>query len=280
MSKPIVEFTKIAQSGRCCDGRVIQPEWLREMAANYSQALYTALLWPEHMRWGNNWGEVIELEARDEAGGVALYARFMPNASYSWEKQYDQKLFYSIELNFEIMQDGSAYLEGLGVTDSPASLGMRPHRFSREAGKSGQAALSFSSNIAAVKVEQPEIPPGWFRAWAARFDNIFNKFSNFSEVTMTPEEIQALFDALKAELAALDARVSALEPKVEAAESKAEEAEKTAEQAEQTAAEAMEKVEEVAEFSKRLGTMEERFAKAAPGTETPENAGNGFKPLF
>lgn len=278
MSKPIVEFTKIAQSGRCADGRFIKPEWLREAAANYSQEVYTALLWPEHLRWGNNWGEVVELEAREEEGGqVGLYARFVPNASYSWEKQYDQKLFYSMELNFEIMEDGTAYLEGLGVTDSPASLGMRPHRFSRREDDPSGTALSFSSGMPVVQFEQPDIPPGWFKAWSARFDKIFTKLSNFNEVTMTPEETQALIEAFKAEiearLAALDARLSALEPKVEAAEAKAEEAEQAAE-------EAREKAGEAAGFSERLDEMATRFAQAAPGTATPENTGEGFKPLF
>ena len=136
MSKPNLstDFVRIAQSGPCVDGREIKPEWLTQMAETYNPDTYTALLWPEHRRWAGNFGHVLELRAEDADGVVTLSGRLCPNDRYIYENTRNQGLFFSIEVTENFAQTGKAYLTGLGVTDSPASLGTSMMRFSGQGG--------------------------------------------------------------------------------------------------------------------------------------------------
>ena len=168
MAHLTTDFIKIAQVGPSVDGRFIKEEWVRDMAATYNPGTYTALLWPEHCRWFGNLGEVIELKAEpDEKGVLCLFARFKPNASYLEWNAAGQGLFYSVEVAENFAGGNQTYLEGLGVTDSPASLGMQSTRFS------ARPNTVFISNVPleppAHPSQQPDTSkeanevPGWFK---------------------------------------------------------------------------------------------------------------------
>ncbi|MGL5421918.1 MAG: GPO family capsid scaffolding protein [Serratia fonticola] len=131
-------FIRIATEGETVDKREIKAEWLVDMAETYDPNVYTALLWPEHERWCGSCGEVQELKAEEEEGLMRLYARLCPGMDLLYANRNGQLLFCSIEptedLNFR--GTGKPYLEGLGVTSSPASIGTERMRFS--ANKNGK----------------------------------------------------------------------------------------------------------------------------------------------
>ena len=140
----ITKFVKVAQSGPTVDGRNIDPQWLRDMAEIYDPALYRAKIWPDHLRFGNNYGSVVALKVEEADGVVSLYASLAVNAQYLWDNQYDQRLSFSIEHLENFAGSGKSYLGGLGVTDSPASLGTDELKFSRRASYNGQGARIFA----------------------------------------------------------------------------------------------------------------------------------------
>lgn len=198
------DYLKIGQSGPTVDGRVIDPVWLRDAAETYAPAVYTAMLWPEHERWGNNYGLVLELAAKEEGGVTALYARLSPNASYIWETQYGQKLFFSMELTENFAGSGKSYLTGLGVTDSPASLGLPAHKFhSRKAGP----ATNF---YAGAPCPAGAKAPGWFEAFCRRF----TPTGTYSQEDAMTEEQLAAFTAMQQAIADLTTGLAALEQTV------------------------------------------------------------------
>jgi hypothetical protein len=131
MPKFITDWTKIGQSGPTVDGRVINPEWLDQAAADYSPDVYTAMIWVEHRRWYGNYGQVKELKAEKEGQVTSLYARLQPNTFLLDANRYEQALFTSMELDPDFANSGKCYLVGLGVTDEPASLGTHELRFNK-----------------------------------------------------------------------------------------------------------------------------------------------------
>ncbi|HEI6705276.1 TPA: GPO family capsid scaffolding protein [Yersinia enterocolitica] len=137
-SQLTTNFIRIATEGATVDGREISAEWLVDMAETYDPAIYTAMIWPEHERWYGACGEVQELKAEAEDGLMRLYARLCPGMDLLYANRNGQMLFCSIEptetLNFR--GTGKPYLEGLGVTSSPASIGTERMRFS--ANKNGK----------------------------------------------------------------------------------------------------------------------------------------------
>lgn len=208
-AKLITDFVKIAQSGPCIDGRRIEAAWLTDMAETYDPTVYTAKIWPDHIRWGSNYGTVTALEAREESGVTSLHARLAPNAQYVWSNQFDQLLHFSIEVAENFAGSGKAYLAGLGITDSPASLGTDELKFSPRRSEQG---VHFFSNVPAVNLrsEAEDSTPGWFKKFVTTFtpnthnpieDKSMNpaQFADFNkrldgfEATLT--EIRGLFAA-------------------------------------------------------------------------------------
>lgn len=128
-SKLKTDFICIATSGYTVDGRQITAQELHEMAETYDPEHYTANLWPEHRRWFNM-GQVIELKAEEnEKGETLLFAIIAPNQELIEYNRAGQYLFTSIEITPNFRNSGKAYLSGLGVTDSPASVGTTELKF-------------------------------------------------------------------------------------------------------------------------------------------------------
>ena len=122
-SKLKTDFICIATSGYTVDGRQITKQELHEMADSYDPEYYTANLWPEHRRWFNM-GQVVEVKAEEnEKGETELFAVIAPNQELIEQNREGQYLFTSIEIAPNFRNSGKAYLSGLGVTDSPASVG-------------------------------------------------------------------------------------------------------------------------------------------------------------
>ncbi len=134
------DWKVVATEGATVDGRSITATWIKDMAEQYSIDEYTAMVWPEHFRssWapfdGKNWGVVEELKAAKFKDKLRLFAKITPN-KYLLDANADgQKLFTSIEPNPDYKGQGRCYLEGLAVTDSPASTGTTRLKFSKGSG--------------------------------------------------------------------------------------------------------------------------------------------------
>ncbi len=124
------KFFCVATEGDTTDGRVIERDWIQQMADTYDRSKYAARVWMEHIRsyapdgpFGA-YGDVTALEARKiEGGKLALYAQIEPLPALISLNRAKQKLYTSMEVASNFAKTGKAYLMGLAVTDSPASLG-------------------------------------------------------------------------------------------------------------------------------------------------------------
>ncbi len=126
-------FFRVAQEGTTADKRQIKREWLEQMAANYDPKRYGARVFIEHKRGVipdgpfKAYGDVTALKAQEEPDGkTALYAQIQPLPEMIELIKARQKVYASIEVDPNFANTKSAYLVGLGITDSPASLGTEP----------------------------------------------------------------------------------------------------------------------------------------------------------
>ncbi|MCZ4281717.1 GPO family capsid scaffolding protein [Kiloniella laminariae] len=133
------KFFRVATSGKTVDGREISPEQINQMAANYNPQTYGARVWLEHYRSimpdgpFKAYGDVIGLKAEDGPDGKrVLLAQIAPTADLIELNKRGQKVYSSIELNPKFSDTNQAYLMGLSVTDSPASIGTEMIKFCLE----------------------------------------------------------------------------------------------------------------------------------------------------
>lgn len=133
-SQLMTEWIIIATEGETVDKRNIEAQWLVDMADSYDPELYTAMIWPahDHSDETNAMGEVLALKSGLKDGLMRLWARLRPSIELIEENRNGNYLFSSIEptpdLNFR--GTGKPYLEGLGVTSTPASIGTQRLCFS------------------------------------------------------------------------------------------------------------------------------------------------------
>lgn len=133
MSTTKSKFFRVAVEGATTDGRVIERAWLEQMSKNFDPAKYGARIWMEHMRGMypdsafRAYGDVTALKTEefsiDGQKRLALMAEIKPLPELVAMSKAGQKIYTSIEINPKFGSSGEAYLVGLGVTDSPASLG-------------------------------------------------------------------------------------------------------------------------------------------------------------
>lgn len=126
-------FLCVAVAGSTADGREILEQWLIDAAATYNRKTYTARIWPEHFRSltpGGDFkaqGDVAALKTEMvDIGGekrLGLFAQLEPLPSLVDMVRRGEKIFTSVEITPDFAGTGKAYLTGLAVTDSPASLG-------------------------------------------------------------------------------------------------------------------------------------------------------------
>ncbi|SFO51775.1 Phage capsid scaffolding protein (GPO) serine peptidase [Variovorax sp. OK605] len=122
---------RVATEGATTDGRRIERSWIEQMSKNFDPKKYGARVWLEHMRGMypdsafKAYGDVLSVEARAvEDGKLALFAEISPLPDLvAMTTKEKQKIYTSIEVNPKFADTNEAYLVGLAVTDSPASLG-------------------------------------------------------------------------------------------------------------------------------------------------------------
>lgn len=141
MKKFRSKFFRVAVEGMTTDGRTIERNWIEQMAASYDRSTYGARIWMEHIRGMTDdsvfraYGDVTAVKAEevtlDGDKRLALFAQIEPTDDLvNMVNKRKQKIFTSIEVNEKFAGTGMAYLVGLGVTDSPASLGTEMLAFS------------------------------------------------------------------------------------------------------------------------------------------------------
>lgn len=173
----------IATEGATIDGRKLLRQWFTEMAESYSTKEYTAMIWPEHYRFGgfgNNWGTVEEVKAEELDGKMRLFAKITPNQFLLAANKLGQKLFTSIEIEPDYKGEGRCYLKGLAVTDSPASTGTSRLEFSIQSGE--------MKTLESDKLEHLDFSECQPNSLVQAISTLFTHFSSDKQKPETPTE--------------------------------------------------------------------------------------------
>ncbi|WP_277759557.1 GPO family capsid scaffolding protein [Pseudomonas sp. A34-9] len=177
MPRSLVSLWKrVATSGITADGREILPQELRDCAETYNPSKYTAVIWSEHERWMGAHGTVYAVRVVEEGGDldpgqIALEAQLKPNDKLLALNDRGEKLFTSIEITPNFAGTGKAYLSGLAVTDSPASLGTQELYFSHKTSK----AAYFAASVALGQLLEAE-PKNEVGKLTALLTKLFQRF--------------------------------------------------------------------------------------------------------
>lgn len=142
-TKPTRKKFRVAVSGNTVDGREISGEHLKAAAKNYDPSVYAARVNVEHYLSpfpGSDFaamGDVTALSAEDItegplAGRTALFAEIEPGERMKQMLNKGEKVYSSIELAPQFALNGEAYVMGLAMTDTPASLGTERLKFTAQ----------------------------------------------------------------------------------------------------------------------------------------------------
>lgn len=213
-TKPTRKKFRVAVSGATVDGREIKPEHLRQAAANYNPSVYAARVNIEHylsMYPGSDFGamgDVAALSAEDItdgalAGRTALYAEIDASDKMKAMTDKGEKVYSSIELAPQFALNGEAYVVGLAMTDTPASLGTERLQFAAQQRQQVQAfnkqqgeSAMFSDAIEAEVIELAEQRSDEGKQWFSRVMGILTKnhktdSEQFSQVRQAVEGVAA-----------------------------------------------------------------------------------------
>lgn len=194
------KFFRIAVEGATSDGRVIDRAMLQDMAATYDPQVYGARIFAEHIRGYapdspfKAYGDVTAVKAEEITDGalkgkMALYAQIDPTPDMVELVKARQKIYSSMEVTPKFAATGRAYLSGLGITDSPASLGTDVLTF---------AAQNPAANPYASRKQAP--------------DNLFTAAEEAAiewEVEPADTSAKTLFAAIREKLAKLSGKAAA-----------------------------------------------------------------------
>lgn len=184
------KWFRVAVEGATTDKRKIERSWLEQAAKNFNQNTYGARVWLEHFRSilpdspFKAYGDItaVKTEEVDIAGQkkLALFAQIEPTDELIAMNKAKQKIYTSIEIDDSFADSGQAYIVGLAVTDSPASLG---------------------TDVLAFSAQKPDASPFKDRHYSATsmFTEALEAELEFEEVTDQP----GMFAALKHSIGAL-----------------------------------------------------------------------------
>ena len=210
MSHLTTDWLCVATEGDTVDGRKLERQWLIDAAELYDAQLYAALIWPEHCKDYGNFGEVLEVMYHEgDDGLVRLFVKLCPNQYLLEANHYGQLIFFSVELTPDgnWRNTGRTYLEGLAVTDTPASVGTTRLRFSKR--NKSQPGYYGCTITRAGRIEQVNKMKKDWQSWFGI------KPKNFEE--QPPEETPGEDDKLQVlanALNDLESRVAAIEEKL------------------------------------------------------------------
>ena len=214
------KFFRVATEGATTDGREIQRSWIEQMAKNFNREKYGARVWLEHMRGMlpessfAALGDVLAVESRQvEDGKLALFAQIEALPALVAMNKAKQKIYTSIEVDPNFAKSGEAYLTGLAVTDSPASLGTEVLKFAAQnpdaspyKGKKHSEGALFS---AAVETELglEGDAESIASTLITRFSDLLKNLSGIAAPKPTPETSEAFATKTLEVLGAADAAI-------------------------------------------------------------------------
>lgn len=214
------KFFRVATEGATTDGREIQRTWIEQMAKNYKPDTYGARVWLEHYRGVTPdsafaaLGDVLALQARTvEDGKLALFAQIDALPSLVAINKAKQKIYTSIEVDPNFAKTGEAYMTGLAVTDTPASLGTEVLKFAASnpdaspftAKKSSAGALFTAALETDLGLEGDAEPIA--HALLTKFSDMLNHLRGITAPTHTPEKPEAFAIKTLEVLGAADAAI-------------------------------------------------------------------------
>jgi len=245
------KWTRIAVEGATTDGRIIERSWIDDMASQYSQNTYGARINCEHIKgyWPGGefgaYGDVVALKAEEvDIAGIkklALFAQLEPNDALLALNKAGQKVYTSVEIQPKFADSGKAYLVGLAITDTPASLGTEALSFSATHGtlagrKQDKDNLFSAAEEAQLEFEEITDQPSAFAAIKAKLGEFIklskdkdgkdaNTFSDIGEAleslvtlaTRQAEQAEAsstALDDLKKQFTSLDTELKELKTKL------------------------------------------------------------------
>lgn len=158
----------LATAGATVDGRVIDAEMLNQMAEGYDPKVYGARLNIEHVRGigaqspFRAYGDVLELSTADVDVTIhgkterrrGLFGVLDVTEEAQQLNGASQKVYPSIEIEPNFAGSGKAYLMGVALTDSPASVATDRLQFNRA--RPGALTLSADAPDQAFAIEFPE----------------------------------------------------------------------------------------------------------------------------
>lgn len=174
---------RVAVEGATTDKRKIERSWLEQAAKNFSQNTYGARVWLEHYRSllpdspFKAYGDITAVKTEEvEIAGqkkLALFVQIDPTPELVAMNKAKQKIYTSIEIDDSFADSGEAYIVGLAVTDSPASLG---------------------TDVLAFSAQKPEASPFKDRHYSetSMFTEAVETEIKFEEVDDTPNMFAAL----------------------------------------------------------------------------------------
>ncbi|MDO7473682.1 GPO family capsid scaffolding protein [Acinetobacter baumannii] len=207
------KWFRIAVAGDTTDGREIEANWIIQMAQNYNPETYGARINVEHLRsvypggaFGA-YGDVLALKTEkvtiNGEEKDALFAQIEPTQSLIELNKQKQKVYTSIEVDTNFANKGSAYLIGLAVTDSPASLGTEMLKFAAGAKenplnnkKQRPENLFTAAAEATLEFEEVKEPQSYSAGLLDSVKKLFTKQKNAEEKTAESfsEQEQAIIE--------------------------------------------------------------------------------------
>ncbi|KEY87654.1 GPO family capsid scaffolding protein [Pseudomonas capeferrum] len=184
------KWFRVAVEGGTTDGRTIERSWIEEMAAQYSPNTYGARINCEHIKWAwpggefGAYGDVLACKAEEvEINGetkLALFAQLQPNDALLALNAKNQKIYTSVEIDPKFAKTGKAYLVGLAITDTPASLGTEALQFSAQQGtltgrKQNKDNLFTAAEEVQLEFEEVTDGPSMFAALRDKVGGLLSK---------------------------------------------------------------------------------------------------------
>lgn len=184
------KWFRVAVEGGTTDGRTIERSWIEEMAAQYSPNTYGARINCEHIKWAwpggefGAYGDVLACKAGEvEINGetkLALFAQLQPNDALLALNAKNQKIYTSVEIDPKFAKTGRAYLVGLAITDTPASLGTEALQFSAQHGtltgrKQNKDNLFTAAEEVQLEFEEVADGPSMFAALRDKVGGLLSK---------------------------------------------------------------------------------------------------------
>jgi len=189
------KWFRVATEGATTDGRAIQRSWIEQMAKNFMRGLLPDSAFAAQ-------GDVLAVKAEEVDGKMCLFAQIKPLESLIAMNKAGQKLYTSIEVDPNFADKGEAYLVGLAVTDSPASLGTELLQFAQQhpaasplAHRKTNANTLFTAGQAFTLELEEETPPTTVQPDQGVFNNLVAAFSRALGLAAAPAAPAAIAPA-------------------------------------------------------------------------------------